>query len=61
MRITQQQLEAMTLIELKALGYDMVIEMENVQKGIGIVNQLIFNKSQSPIEVKPEILKGKKP
>lgn len=49
MNYTIEQLQAMSVQELKALAYDSLANIENQQKGLEVLNQLIAQKSQLPV------------
>lgn len=56
--MTQEQLEALSIIELKAMVYDRLIQAEGCQSDIQTLNQVLAKKSQ-PVELpKPEVVKA---
>lgn len=44
--MTPEQIEAMSVIELKALVYDQLAQTQATQKNIEVLNQIIARKSQ---------------
>lgn len=59
--ITQQELEAMSANELKAIAYDLIADKEGLQRSLDVVNRLIAGKIQpAPIMQIQETIKKTK-
>ena len=54
MNYTTEQVQAMSVQELKALAYDQLAIIEHAQKNLEGLNQLIAQKSQQPLPVVEE-------
>lgn len=54
--MTIEQLEAMSLNDLKVMAYDTIGRLEAAKNDLGILNQLIAKKSQpaQPVEIPSE-------
>lgn len=44
-----------TIMELKAIAYDLIGSIENLQKNLAIVNQAIEQKSKEEARVEPKV------
>ena len=48
-----KEIGGMSIVELKAMAYDMIAQAESIQKNLNIVNQVIEKKDKEP-KPKPE-------
>jgi hypothetical protein len=54
------KIEEKSLEELKAMAYDIVVNVQKLQNDLMIINQVIAKKSQSPQNNEDEINKKRK-
>jgi len=52
--MTQEQVEALSVVEIKAMVYDAMVLMERCQNDIKALNQILAKKAQEPIKDKNE-------
>jgi len=47
--MTIEQLKEMTIEQLKALAYDQLVTLDATQKNLSVLNQIIAEKSNTPV------------
>lgn len=58
--MTLEEIEKLSLTEIKAMVYDEMVKAETAQKNIQLLNQIIAKKSQSTTEPqKEDVVPGK--